>query len=91
MPSLYAVGMTLQEEVRSVVRDAEFVKFWPATVKDVLIKALRTEGDIPAFAEFEVKNALRDAQRIERKFIKDIEQGEKSLSQADRRRLAVSK
>lgn len=91
----YAVRMpatqTLQDEARTLIRDADFVKAWPAEVKAVLAKTLQTEGEVPAYAVREVQRALAEARRIERKCAKDIEQGEKTLSHAEKRRLAGAK
>ena len=78
---------TLQSEARSVVHDAEFIPAWPAEVKAVFVKALQTKGELPAYAEKEVRWAMKEAQRIERKCAKDIEVGEASLSHAERRRV----
>lgn len=90
----YTVGMTtttLQSEARSLIRDADFVKAWPAEVKQVLATALRTEGDLPLYAVKEVRWALKEAQRIERKCAKDIEAGERTLSHAEKRRVLAAR
>jgi hypothetical protein len=76
---------TIQAQARAIVRDADFVQAWPAEVKAILVKALRTEGEFPGYAVKEVRWAMKEAQRIERKCVKDIEQGEKSLTHAEKR------
>lgn len=82
---------TLQEQARNVVREADFVPAWPAEVKAVLVKALCTTGDLPLYAEKEVRWAIKEAQRIERKCEKDIAVGEASLSHSQRRTLVGAK
>ncbi len=77
----------LQSAVRALIQDAEFIKAWSGEVKFVLAKALRTEGELPPFADKEVRWAMGEARAIERKCVRDIEAGEKTLSQADKRRL----
>lgn len=81
--------MSLQREATRIIQDADFREFWPIEVRKTLVRAAQTEGDLPPYAERQVRNALRDARRIESRMSKDIEVGEAALSQADRRRLAV--
>jgi hypothetical protein len=78
---------TLQIQARDAIAFAEFREAWPIEVRRILVKAVRTEGDMPAFAVKEVQWALKEARRIESKFAKDIEAGERTLSHAERRRL----
>lgn len=83
--------MSLQSQAAEVVGNAEFRDFWPFNVRRTLARAALTEGEIPPYAVRDVEKSLRAARGIERRMTKDIEVGEASLSQADRRRLAVQK
>ena len=80
--------MTLQQDAVRLVGQAEFRSFWPIEVRKTLVRAALTEGEIPPYAERRVRNALRDARRIESKMTKDIDVGERTLSQSQRRALA---
>jgi len=81
--------MTLQEQAAQVVGTADFRSFWPLEVRLTLVRAAKTEGEMPAYAVRVVERALRDARGIERRMAKDIEAGEATLSQVDKRRLLV--
>lgn len=83
-------GMTLQAEAREVIASAEFRTAWPIDVRKALVRAAQTEGDLPAYATREVTWALREARNLERRMAHDIAVGEAGLSQADKRRLAIT-
>jgi hypothetical protein len=80
--------MTLKQDAIHALIDAEFFLAWPADVVEALERASKTEGEIPAYAEKQVKWALREARNVERKCERDLAYGERNLSQADRKRLA---
>lgn len=88
---MYSVGMTtetnLQSQALTTIANAEFRQAWPIEVRRVLVKAVRTEGEMPAYAVTQVRWALKEARNIERRFAKDIEAGERTMSHAERRRL----
>lgn len=67
-------------EARETIAHAEFRSAWPIDARRILVKAARTEGDsVPAFAEREVRWALKTAKSIERRMSKDVEVGESLL------------
>lgn len=66
------------------IADADFRQAWPIDVRMTLVKAAKTEGEIPQYAERIVRNALRAAERIERKLARDIEVGEANLTHAQK-------
>lgn len=66
----------IQREVQSLVRDRQFVVAWPDWVREAANRAMNTEGLLPPFAVKQVEDAMRVADRIERKMLRDIEQGE---------------
>lgn len=80
--------MTLQTEATNAIANAEFREFWPIEVRKTLVRAANTEGEMPLYAVKMVERALRDARNIERRMARDIEVGEASLSQAQRKVLA---
>lgn len=79
--------MTLQQEATNAIANAEFRQAWPIEARRVLVRAAKTEGEFPAFAVKEVRWALKAVKAVEDKCARDIEQGERSLSHAERRRL----
>jgi hypothetical protein len=90
---LYSDGMTtdtLQVQARNAIGFAEFREAWPIEVRRILVKAVKTEGEFPGYAVKEVRWALKEAQRVERKCAKDIEAGERVLTHAEKRARARS-
>lgn len=83
---------TLQSDAINMIATAEFRAAWPIEVRRVLVKAAKTEGEFPTYAEKEVRWALKSARDVENKCSRDIEAGERTLSHAEKRRvLAISK
>lgn len=80
--------MTLQEQATNLIADADFRTAWPIETRKILVRAARTEGEMPAYAVKRVKAALAEARNIERRMERDIAQGQRNLSHADRKRLA---
>lgn len=76
------------KEAADVIASAEFRDFWPRNVRKTLVRAAQTEGEFPPYAVRDTERALRAARNLERKMAKDIEIGEKSLTQAQRKALA---
>lgn len=81
--------ITLQDEVRALVKRADFVAAWPTEVKQTLARALQTADELPAYAVKEVRWAMKQARNIESKCERDILEGQRTLSHADRRRLVA--
>lgn len=79
---------TLSDQAVEMIQDADFREFWPIEVRKTLTRAANTEGEFPPYAVRLTRNALRDARRIESKMNRDIEVGEASLSQSQRKVLA---
>lgn len=79
---------SLQGQARSAIADADFRQCWPIDVRQTLVKAARTEGEMPAFAVRSVERALRTAAAIEKRLSRDIEAGEANLTHAQRKALA---
>lgn len=91
---LYTVNMTntmntatLADEAADTIRNAEFRQCWPIEVRKALVKAAKTTGDFPPFAVRTTERALRTAQAIEKRLARDIEVGERNLTQQQRRKL----
>lgn len=80
-----------QRDAAEAIQDADFREFWPIDVRKALVRAAKHEGTFPPFGEREARWALREAGNIERKMHRDIAAAEAVLSQADRKRLAVSR
>ncbi len=78
-----------QRDAADCIATAEFRAAWPWNVRKTLVRAAQTEGEFPPYAVRDVERALRAARGIERRMAKDIAVGEASLSQADKKRLAV--
>lgn len=79
---------SLQEQARSLIANADFRVAWPIDVRQTLVKAVLTEGEMPVFAVRTVERAIRTAQAIEKNLARDIEQGEANLTHAQRKALA---
>ena len=81
---------TLQEQARSTVANADFRQCWPIGVRQTLVKAVLTEGELPAYAVPTVERALRVAAAIEKRMARDIEVGESKLTHAQRKARKVA-
>lgn len=79
----------LRESARLAIANADFRDQWPLNVRKTLVKAVQHEGDWPTYAPEAVRRALRTARAIETRMARQIDQGTATLSQADRKRLAV--
>ncbi len=82
-------SVALRERAALAITNAEFRSVWPIEVRRSLVRAAQTEWEFPEYAVKETKWALAEARRIEQKCSRDIEQGERNLSQSDRRRLGA--
>lgn len=83
--------MSLQSQAAEVVGTADFREFWPIEIRKALVRAANTDGEFPPYAAREAGWALKAAREIEYRMSRDIDTGEALLSQADKRRLAVSR
>ncbi len=63
-------------EAATVVAQANFRDAWPLDARQVLVKAARTDGEIPAYAEKRVAWAMRVVRAIEDRMERQIAQGE---------------
>jgi len=79
---------TLQDQARTTIADADFRQCWPIDVRQALVRAAKTEGTLPAYAERPVTRALRVAAAVEKRLGRDIEIGEANLTHAQRKALA---
>jgi hypothetical protein len=79
---------TYQDQARRAIADADFRQCWPVNVRQTLVRAAFTEGELPAYAIRQVENALRIAAAIEKRLGRDIEVGEANLTHAQRKALA---
>ena len=82
---------SLSIDAADAIRGADFREFWPIEVRKALVCAAQTEGEFPPFAVRETRWALKAASGIEFRMSRDIEVGEASLSQSDKRRLVGAK
>lgn len=80
---------TLQDQARAAIAGANFRQVWPIDVRQTLVRAVKTEGDMPPFAIGPVTRALRVAAAIEKRLGRDIEVGEASLTHAQRKARAA--
>lgn len=87
--ALTKVQAELRQSARQAVYKADFRDQWPTSVLKTLVKAGTHEGDWPPYAEEATRRALRTARAIEARMARQIDQGTATLSQADRKRLAV--
>lgn len=76
--------MRLNEEAEALVRNAEFRDFWPIEARWALVKAAKTEGDLPPYAVKQVRWALREARQIERRFSADLAYQERMTAKGRR-------
>lgn len=53
-------------EAADTIASADFRVLWPIEVRQTLVRAARTEGDMPAFGVKATRWALNQARRIER-------------------------
>lgn len=81
----------LKSSAVETIANAEFRQAWPIEVRKALVRATKQEGEFPAYADKHVRWALAQARDIERRMARDIEVGEKSLSHAERKRLAAAR
>jgi hypothetical protein len=49
---------TYQDQARRAIADADFRQCWPVNVRQTLVRAAFTEGELPAYAIRQVENAL---------------------------------
>ncbi len=81
----------LQAEAVKAIQSADFRDFWPLDVRKAVVRAAQHDGDFPPFGEKEARWALKEARSIEQRFSRDVAVGEATLSQAQRRNLAVAR
>lgn len=75
---------TYQDQARRAIADADFRQCWPVDVRQTLVKAALTEGELPAYAIRPVERALRVAAAVEKRLGRDIEVGEANLTHAQK-------
>jgi hypothetical protein len=76
---------TLQQQARLAIANADFRQCWPVDVRQNLVRAAMTEGELPPYAVRTVERALRVAAAIEKRLGRDIEVGEANLTHAQRK------
>jgi hypothetical protein len=65
---------------QDVLDHGEFQYLWDKDVADVLVKAITTEGPLPAFAVKQVQWAIKSAWRTEDKYRRQEEQAQQVLA-----------
>lgn len=75
----------LRQAAADAICGADFRSCWPTEVRMTLVRAAKTEGVIPKYAESLVLRALREAESVERRLARQIEAGESRLTHAERK------